>query len=154
MGLNPHQLLEFVIRPALQRLGLWSEEAEQLVVGTGIQESGLRHLRQIGGGPGLGIWQMEPKTHADIWDNFLRFRTKLGLNVLGPYSKPSHARLVWDLAYGCSMCRIHYLRCPEPLPPSGDIEAQANFWKLHYNTPSGAGTPEQYIENWRRVIGK
>ncbi|MBF0148367.1 MAG: hypothetical protein HQL85_19610 [Magnetococcales bacterium] len=94
MGLNPHQLLEFVIRPALQRLGLWSEEAEQLVVGTGIQESGLRHLRQIGGGPGLGIWQMEPKTHADIWDNFLHFRAKLGLKILGPYTKPDHKRLV------------------------------------------------------------
>ncbi|HAT49009.1 MAG TPA: hypothetical protein DCS88_01570 [Alphaproteobacteria bacterium] len=154
MGLDPHQLREFVIRPSLQRLDLWSKAAEELIVGTGIQESGLRHLHQIGSGPALGLWQMEPKTHTDIWENFLHFRTKLSLKVLGPYTKPDHTRLVWDLAYSCSMCRIHYLRCPESLPPAGDIEGQANFWKKHYNTPLGAGTPGQYIDNWQRSIGK
>ena len=89
----------------------------------------------------------------NIWANFLHGRTKLGLNILGPYTKPDHARLAWDLAYACSMCRVHYLRCPQALPPAGDIEAQAAYWKRAYNTPLGAGMATQYVANWNRVMG-
>ena len=152
MGLNPYQLRDLVIRPTLQRLAIWSDAAEELVLGTAIQESGLQYLQQLGGGPARGLWQMEPATHNDIWQNFLHFRTKLGLNVLGPYTRPDPTRLVWDLAYACSMCRILYLRCSDPLPPAGDIKAQAAYWKTHFNTPLGKGTVEQYIANWHRAI--
>ena len=153
MGLDPQQLRELVIRPTLQRLGIWSNAAEELVLGTAIQESGLHYLRQMGGGPALGLWQMERATHDDIWTNFLHYRTKLGLNVLGPYPKPDHNRLVWDLAYACALCRVHYLRCSEALPQTGDVEAQAAYWKAWYNTPLGKGTVEQYIDNWHRAMG-
>ncbi|MBF0116611.1 MAG: hypothetical protein HQM04_16405 [Magnetococcales bacterium] len=153
MGLNPHQLCGLVIRPTLQRLGLWSGVAEELVLGTAIQESSLQYLQQLGGGPALGIWQMERVTHDDVWQNFLHYRTKLGLNILGPYTRPDHTRLVWDLAYACAMCRVHYLRCPNVLPPAGDIDGQAAYWKAWYNTPLGKGTVEQYIDNWHRAMG-
>ncbi|MBF0629295.1 MAG: hypothetical protein HQL91_13850 [Magnetococcales bacterium] len=153
MGLDPHQLREQIIRPALQRLALWSDAAEELVLGTAIQESGLVYLRQLGSGPARGLWQMEPATHDDIWQNFLNSRTKLGLNILGHYPKPDSGRLVWDLAYACLMCRIHYLRCPQALPDAGNLQAQAEYWKLWFNTPLGAGTVEQYLANWHRVMG-
>ena len=154
MGLNPQQLTDLVIRPTLKRLGLWSTAAEELVLGTGIQESGLQYLQQLGGGPASGIWQMERATHDDIWTNFLHYRTKLGLNVLGPYAKPDHTRLVWDLAYACALCRVHYLRSPSVLPSAGDIVGQAAFWKRWYNTPLGKGTEEQYIANWHRAMAQ
>ncbi len=153
MGLNPHQLRDLVIRPTLQRLALWSDAAEELVLGTAIQESGLQYLQQLGGGPARGLWQMERATHDDIWQNFLHFRTKLGLNVLGPYTRPDHTRLAWDLAYACAMCRIAYLRCPDALPAAGDINGQAVFWKRWYNTPLGKGTVDQYTANWHRAMG-
>ncbi|MBF0615160.1 MAG: hypothetical protein HQL92_08405 [Magnetococcales bacterium] len=153
MGLNPLQLRENIIRPILQRLGLWTEAAEELVLGTAIQESGLVYLRQLGSGPARGLWQMEPNTHNDIWENFLHSRTKLALNILGPYPKPDPGRLVWDLAYSCAMCRVHYLRCPGALPDAGDLKAQATYWKKFYNTPLGAGTVEQYCSSWHRTMG-
>ncbi len=153
MGLDPHQLREHIIRPTLQRLGLWSEGAEELVLGTAIQESGLRYVRQLGSGPARGLWQMEPNTHNDLWDNFLHSRTKLGLNILGPYPKPDPGRLIWDLTYSCAMCRVHYLRCPDVLPEAGDIDGQAGYWKRWYNTPLGHGVAGQYIANWHRVMG-
>ncbi|MEO5341714.1 MAG: hypothetical protein H7837_14585 [Magnetococcus sp. MYC-9] len=152
MGINPHQLLDLVIRPTLRRLDLWSEAAEELLLGTAIQESSLSYLKQMGAGPAKGIWQMEKPTHDDIWTNFLHYRTKLGLNVLGPYAKPDHTRLTWDLAYACALCRVHYLRSPEPLPPAGDIDAQAAYWKQWYNTPLGKGTAAEYIANWHRTM--
>ncbi|MBF0140805.1 MAG: hypothetical protein HQL74_11065, partial [Magnetococcales bacterium] len=140
MGLNPHQLRDDIIRPTLKRIDLWSEAAEELLLGTAIQESDLRCVRQEGNGPALGLWQMEKNTHGDIWNNFLRFNTKLGLNILGPYTKPDHTRMIWDLAYACAMCRAHYLREPQALPPAGNINAQAAYWKQFYNTPLGKGT--------------
>ena len=154
MGIDPKQLTDLIIRPTLQRLGLWSDAAEELVLGTAIQESNLQYLQQLGGGPALGIWQMERATHDDIWTNFLHYRTKLGLNVLGPHTKPDHTRLVWDLAYACSMCRVHYLRCSDVLPSAGDIDGQAAYYKRWYNTPLGKGTEEQYTANWHRVMGQ
>jgi hypothetical protein len=153
MGLDPHQLRDHIIRPTLQRLALWSESAEELVLGTAIQESGLRFIRQLGNGPARGLWQMEPATHDDIWKNYLYSRTKLGLNILGPYHKPDPGRLVWDLGYSCAMCRVHYLRCPGALPAAGDREGQASYWKKFYNTPLGAGAIGEYITNWQRLMG-
>ncbi|MBF0602155.1 MAG: hypothetical protein HQL07_00510 [Nitrospirae bacterium] len=153
MGLDPVQLRKHIIRPTLQRIELWSEAAEELVLGTAIQESGLRYVHQIGSGPACGLWQMEPATHNDIWGNYLQSRPKVGLSILGPYSKPDHSRLMWDLGYACSMCRVHYLRSPQGLPNAGDIAGQAGYWKKWYNTPLGKGTVEQYMSNWKRMIG-
>lgn len=48
MGINPHQLRDLVIRPTLKRLGFWSTAAEELVLGTAIQESSLQYLQQLG----------------------------------------------------------------------------------------------------------
>ena len=152
-GLDPHQLRDLVIRPTLKRLDLWTDAAEELVLGIAIQESGLHYLTQLGGGPARGLWQMEKITHDDIWENFLHSRIKLGLRILGPYVKPDHSRLVWDLAYACAMCRAHLLRCPGELPKAGDLNGQARYWKKFYNTPLGAGTVEEYITNWNRIMG-
>jgi hypothetical protein len=45
------------------------------------------------------------------------------------------------------MCRVHYRRVREPLPPAGDVEAQAGYWKAHYNIDAGAGTVARFIED-------
>ena len=105
-------------------------------------------------GPNTQSRRFHAAPHDDIWQNFLHFRTKLGLNVLGPYSKPDPTRLVWDLAYACSMCRVHYLRCSDVLPSAGDIDGQAAYYKRWYNTPLGKGTVEQYIDNWHRAMAQ
>ena len=46
--------------------------------------------------------------------------------------------------YAAAMCRLHYRRVPAPLPQLGDPDAVAAYWKQHYNTALGAGTPEQF----------
>ena len=64
-------LLEWVIRPTLHALDMAGERAETLMLATALVESGGRHTRQIGGGPALGLWQMEPETHDDIYTHYL-----------------------------------------------------------------------------------
>ena len=54
MGIHPKHLAEYVIRPSLKPLGLYSLEAEQLLLGTAAVESQLGfYLHQIKG-PALG----------------------------------------------------------------------------------------------------
>jgi hypothetical protein len=144
-----------IIRPALQILGHASLAAEQLVLGTGIQESLLVHRQQLGGGPARGLFQMEPATHDDCWANFLAFRLELAAKVkqsLEPGQQPTASTLQHNDRYAAAMCRVHYLRVPEPLPAANDIAAMARYWKQHYNTPQGAGTPEEFREKWPQYI--
>lgn len=42
--------LQLSIRPALQKIGMWTTASEQLLVGTALVESDLLHRRQMGGG--------------------------------------------------------------------------------------------------------
>ena len=46
MGLNVDHFRNGVVLPTLEALGLWSDAAEELVIGTAATESLLYHLRQ------------------------------------------------------------------------------------------------------------
>lgn len=147
--LNANHIREYVIRPTLTHMGMYSGVAEDLMLGTALVESDLRYLHQLGG-PALGLWQMEPATHDDIWDNYLGFRNEMARKVnelLSPLD--SEPQLMTNLAYACAMARIHYWRVPVPIPTS--VVDQANYWKTYYNTPEGKGSAEEYIRRWDRV---
>lgn len=150
--LNLTQFRDLIVRPSLQLLGerYASPAAVQLLMGTAIQESDLTFVKQVGGGPALGVFQMEPATHEDIWINFLGHRDELANHVMtGGFTVSAQPEeMVWNLRYAAVMCRLHYFRRPEPLPAFNDIEAQAAYWKDHYNTHLGAGTVDEYLEGW------
>ena len=103
-GLDPRQVRDLVVRPVLDRLGLTKPlAAERLLMGTAAQESQFRYLRQIGGGPALGLWQMEPATFADLWR---RFEARFDLREWTVYGAPPVDQLVWNLHLACAMARI------------------------------------------------
>ena len=140
-------LRSMVIRPALTKTHLWSRAAEELVLGTAIIESGLTYLKQHGDGLALGLWQVEPATHEDLYTNFLNYRPELG-SMLMELRAPNLSmgeNLATNLMYGAAVCRLCYYRKPDALPATGDIEGQASFWKQHYNTPLGKGTVSKYV---------
>jgi len=154
--IDPAQFRELIVRPVLQALKKWSVAAENLLLGTALQESGLRYLKQIGGGPALGVYQMEPATHDDIWKNYIRQgRDELGNTIFlatqAHWNQNENVQsdmLIWNLAYATAMARVHYLRVPEPLPEAHNVMGMAEYWKAHFNTPRGAGTPEEYVANY------
>ena len=78
MSLDATQLRQMVIKPALEKLHLWSTAAEELVLGTAIVERALIYIRQHGAGPALGLWQVEPRTHDDLYTNYLSYRGSWG----------------------------------------------------------------------------
>lgn len=152
--MNAKHLRLYVVRPVLMHLELHSPAAEDLVMGTAAQESHLVYLRQLVG-PAFGLWQMEPTTHDDLWRNYLAYHPQLAGRVRS-FLAPGHAdvaQLVWNLAYGAAMCRIHYRRIKAPLPPAGDVGAMARYWKTYYNTRLGKGKPEEFVRNYDRVLG-
>ena len=136
-----------VIYPALNKMGMWSEAAGELVLGTAIVESNLTYLKQHGDGPALGLWQVEPATHEDLYANYLNYRPEM-MSSLMELRSPAlnmNENLATNLMYGAAVCRLCYYRKPDPLPEAGDVEGQGKFWKKHYNTPLGAGTVPKYV---------
>lgn len=154
------QLLEHIVKPTLTELGLYSLAAERLVMGTITQESDATYIKQLGNGPALGLAQMEPATHDDIWRNFLKYKPALSERVLRLASlgsiqanaTPHSNQLITNLAYAVAMCRIHYYRRPEALPEADNIEALGQYWKEHYNTHKGKGTVSEFIEHFPNEI--
>lgn len=148
--LNLRHLRALIIRPVLRDLDLYSVAAEELIVGTALKESGLYHLEQIGGGPALGIYQMEPETRKDIDDNYLAYRPGLYTKVIKYLSPHLHRdeQLVYNLKYATAMVRIHYRRVPKALPDKNDLVGMATYWKEYYNTPAGLGHPDEFIEDY------
>lgn len=155
-GLHPSQLRGEIIRPVLRYLGLHSQSAEALVIGTALVESNARYVRQLGNGPALGIWQMEPATHDDIWDNFLRYNYALRIKVSALATPaavtPGAREMAGNLFYGAAMCRLHYWRVAEPLPTIGDYVGLAKYWKTHYNTHRGAGSVSEALPHFEAII--
>lgn len=163
-GLDAGHLRLYVVRPALTMIDAWSKDAEELVMGTAAQESHLRWLKQLGTGPGIGLFQMEPFTYNDLWKSFLKVKPGLrekvlktmvmyAVNDLLDVPVPA-SQMHWNLLFAAVMCRVRYLARPGTIPPWNDLPAQAAYWKKNYNTHLGDGTVEQYIENYRRLIKK
>jgi len=174
--INPKQLLEYVIRPVLIDLDvhpklkmrtvdgitttvvLTSDERnilrlrdERLILGTACQESGCGHwLHQVGGGPALGIWQQEPDDHDDIFANFLAYKPNLLAKVSALTVLCAAEQMIWNLKYACAMCRIHYLRVPEPIPDY--LAGQAKYWNENYNRNPNYGTDAEYMSAWNRFV--
>lgn len=152
-GISPSDLRQRIIRPVCDFLGLGGPAVEELLLGTAAQESGCgARLAQIAG-PALGIWQMEPATHEDIWRNYLAYRDTMAAKVdaFALIGIDRATQLAGNLYYACAMARIQYFRSPHPVPAVGDLDGQAALYKAAYNTPSGAATPEQYIRNFKMI---
>lgn len=147
------QLRQYVIRPVLQRLSLPNTEtAEELLVLTACVESRCGYyLRQIAG-PALGIFQMEPATHKDLWDNYLAFHPELAEIVQRMAVTCQADEMVWNLNYATAMARIHYLRVKHPLPDTSNTRGLAQYWKAHYNTMLGRGNVDDALDAYFEFV--
>lgn len=150
-GLDPQHFRTLIIRPVLTQLQLHSPAAENLLLGTALQESQLKYLKQLGAGPALGALQMEPATHDDIWHNYLAYQPDLVSKLksitraIGPGNA---AEMIGNLYYAVAMARVHYRRVAAPLPAAIDARGLAAYWKQYYNTPGGAGTVEEALPHF------
>lgn len=146
--LDKEQFKDNIIIPTLQHLSPiipYSEAAVELLLGTAMVESQLTYVRQLGRGPALGVYQMEPATHDDIWENYISHRYHLEDDLCALFISDSAEDMVGNLNYATAMARIHYYRVSEALPEAGDLEGMAKYWKKYYNTPEGKGQELKYV---------
>ena len=125
-----------IVRATLMSLRMWSMAAENLLLGTAVQESGLKYLRQFDAGPARGVYQIEPATHDDIVKRYLKRKPALR-KLVSALAAPEPSRidqLATNLAYATAICRLRYWMVPKPLPEAGDIKGLAKYWKDHFHT--------------------
>lgn len=152
--MHVQDLKDYVVRPVLKELSEfipYTLSAENLVLGTGAQESRFWWLDQTtpGPGPAYGIYQMERLSHDShrAWvmqhPKFHQFVQAFQIQHLDDCSE-----MIGNLYYATIMCRVHYWRVPATLPPANDVAAMAKYWKKYYNTYLGKGTEQEFIDNY------
>lgn len=164
--INPAHFRSHVIAPVLRAMDMWSPAAENLLLGTAMQESRCgEYLVQIGG-PALGVFQIEPATAHDLIFRYLdrrpdlrrQFEISFRLLDSRPVNWTSfpHQRiaekLITDLRFATAVARLRYWIVPEPLPAADDVEGLARYWKQYYNTHLGRGTEEEWINNYQKLM--
>ncbi len=137
---NAKQFRGLVVRTLASWPELNSPGAVELLLGTAAQESRFgTYLRQLGGGPAIGPFQMEPATYTWMRDVY---GEKYGFS-----GRPAED-MEWDLRLAILLARLRYRVVKTPLPGADDIQGQAAYWKQWYNTPKGAGTVAEYTANY------
>lgn len=156
MSLHVKQFITDIIKPALREIELDSLEARALLLCTAAHESALGTYVTQMGGPALGVYQMEPATYEDIFDNYLAYRDYMETRMLrGAHfiKAPPAKELQSNLKWATYLARVHYLRAPELLPDYRNVNKIAAYWKKYYNTVKGAGTEKQFVIDCDRLIG-
>jgi len=149
-AITPADFVRTIIRPALVAVNKPDPQHEMLLLGTALQETGLRDISQIGGGTGKGYFQMEDVTHDDCWNNYLNYKVLLAPKIRGltdrGASQPQPEDLIRWPIYAAAMAAVKYLRCPGDIPNT--LRGQAEYYKQFYNTPDGKATIDEYLDNW------
>jgi hypothetical protein len=152
--MNSQQLLDHIITPTLKYMGgnYDSLDARMLLLSTAAIESNCGYYIKQVGGPALGIWQMEPATHDDIWSECDALYDCLGQEVgllSGVHKTDADSMVIYPM-YACAMARLKYSMDPKRLPSYNDKHAIYDYYKRIYNTELGASTREKFLAAWDR----
>ena len=138
-----YQQFKAICAEALLDWGLHSDHCVELLAMIAAHESlGGKHRRQIGGGPALGIFQIEPVTHNSVWDNSDTIKSRAARFGI----KEDVSRLEADDRYSVWVARHYLLMDVNPLPKTP--EAMAQYCKSYWNR-TGKATPEKYLNDYR-----
>jgi hypothetical protein len=162
--INNYQLRSLIIKPVLKAMSLWSQEAEDLLIGTCAQGSkGGRYLIEESGEPpdvsikqnivGIGLYNMTAKMHDEIWRIHLPSKPKIVndmMQVCCFSRKPTSNMLLYNLYYSTAMARIHYLISNNDIPNT--IQLQAEYYKRYWNIENIDFSKKEYIINYNLIM--
>tara|TARA_R100000687_G_scaffold65420_1_gene53881 strand:- start:930 stop:1391 length:462 start_codon:yes stop_codon:yes gene_type:complete len=140
--------IKSIIDWTLKKIDMYSKDASALVYATGMAESKYKYLSQMGDGPAIGFFQLEPATMKDIMKNYVAYRKPIlkSLQDLGYSESDSELRVKSNIALQVAFCRLKYRRDTFPLPEWWNKKDQAGYWKRVYNTELGKGTVDHFLE--------
>jgi len=144
---------KYIVRAILKEYDCWSERAEELLMFTGVSETGLldENVVQIGGGPARGYFQMEPWVCTDLIVNRLANNPAREKNLVDNCSFGTDQQsLKNDVVFMVLACRYFYMEVPEPLPAASDVKAIYRYYKKYWNTEAGKATEKHFMEMWKK----
>ena len=158
MGICAKELRTLVIRPTLKHLNLWSQTAENLLLGTAAQETSLGEHLKMDNHRALGIYQITPRMHRNIWDNFLSTQPELASKVRGLASQHEflqhpHAELATNLSYATAVALMVYLRRGKPLPahPKDDPKRLGRCWHNNFHSKP-QGSVDEFVNHYNTLV--
>ncbi len=146
-------LRHLVIRDTLNYLDDWSLAAENLLLGTAAQESGLGGWNK---GRRVGLYHITPTMHRAVWDKYLVNNPSLASEVRGMAGQQSffrapHGELVTNLKYATAIAWMIYRRANQQLPDAQNPIELGKFWHRHFH-PKAKGTVADFVSNYQLLI--
>lgn len=146
-------LRELVIRDTLKYLDDWSPAAENLLLGTAAQESGLGGWHK---GRRVGLYHITPAMHRAVWDKYLINNPPLASEIRGmagqhSFLKSPHGELITNLKYATAIAWMIYRRSGQPLPAANDLVGLGKFWHRHFH-PKAPGTVSDFVSSYQLLI--
>jgi len=155
--------LRELIQLVLKEYDLYSRDAEEILMLTCAAESNMgKYIKQVGGGPALGIFQCEPATLEWMENQVYRHSKFAGVrNALSPLDRQHENSLHEEdeINFICSLkaqilaCRlVYYFKTPKALPNYKDVQGMAEYYKKYYNSILGAATVEGTIIKYNKYV--
>jgi len=150
--IQPHALRLGVIRPTLAYLGVASDDAERLLLGTLLCLGDLPEARQ----PlqGLGPFAISEALHTRLWDEHLaqhpdKASLLRGLASQRCFLRDPHAELGFNLGYATAMAWLIYETQGVRLGTGASIGTLARIWQLAY--PHRNGRASDFVKAWMQA---
>jgi hypothetical protein len=158
MGICPSELQHLVIRPTLEYLGEYSLAAQTLLMATAAMESELGFHLKNDHNKGLGVYQISPRSHHNLWDQYLAKDPDMASKVRGLASQHEflmspHHELVTNLRYATAIAWMMYKRKGKTLPAEDDIQGIAKFWRRHFHRRPQASV-DTFIDRYNKLINQ
>lgn len=120
------------------------ETAKEMIIETAIAETGLGQIEDKTVDAGMGITQFDKLPFDDVKNRSMKLKEKIKKELHIDISLVEWDDLRYNQFLALLFTRLHYWLKGDPIPAT--IEERAKYWKLHYNTVLGKGTPEHYLE--------
>ncbi|MFI2812711.1 MULTISPECIES: hypothetical protein [Microbulbifer] len=129
---------------------------ENLLLGTAAQESQLGFHLKLGRRHGLGLYQIQPHTHREIWDKFLIDYPALASKVRGLASQRDfldhpHSELTTNLRYATAIAWLIYRAAGVERVEDGNIRAMAKLWHRHFHHGPVASARD-YVRSYTGLV--
>jgi len=158
MLINAHCLKEQVIEPTLKYLNDLNESTVDLLLGTAALESNLSPLTEGSSETkGIGLFNISPQSHTDVWDKYLAFDPDLASKIRGLASQRSfltnpHTELSTNLAYATAIAWCIYRRSSVSLKAKESIQNLSLCWNAHYRQPNSTYNSTDFCHRYDKLI--
>ena len=128
MAKHANELCNQVILPTLQYLGADNKEAQALLLSFALLAARYRVDDER-----LGIYQIAPQQHRQVWDDYLAFHPDLASEIRALASQRwflenPDRELITNLAYATAVVWMLFSMSGQSLPAATDLGSQVQVW--------------------------